>query len=153
MSAGFDRSRVPTWEAYADLVGLKLLGRGVWRTTRCDVHGGSDSLRVNTETGGWACMNCGARGGDTLAHHMAVTGADFITACKALHCWTENGNAPPAPARLSARDALAALTLELNVCVVVIADVRRGVVPNDIDWRRFLQAAGRVQFIAQEAQR
>jgi hypothetical protein len=43
--------------------------------------------------------------------------------------------------------------LELSVCVIVIGDARRGLIPNDADWRRFLQAAGRVLFIAQEAQR
>jgi hypothetical protein len=153
MTAGFDRDLVPDWEAYADKVGLKLVGRGTWRTTRCDVHGGSDSLRVNVRSGGWVCMACGAKGGDTLAHYMQTTGADFVAAARALGAWVEGGSARPAPARLSARDALAALSLELSVCVIVIGDARRGLIPNDADWRRFLQAAGRVLFIAQEAQR
>lgn len=44
---GFDRDRLPSWESYADAEGLPLAGRGRWRTTRCDLHGGSDSLRIN----------------------------------------------------------------------------------------------------------
>ena len=32
--------------------------KGRWHTARCDFHGGSDSLRVNTETGAFVCMSC-----------------------------------------------------------------------------------------------
>jgi hypothetical protein len=55
------------------------------------MHGGSDSLRVNTETNGWSCMNpsCDARGGDALALHMGLTGADFVTAARDLGAWEE----------------------------------------------------------------
>jgi hypothetical protein len=151
MNAGFDRSRVPAWPEYADLVGLKLLGRGVWRTTRCDVHGGSDSLRVNTETGAWVCMNCGAKGGDTLSHHMQVTGASFAVAAKALRCWVEGSNAPPRPRAFSAADALAALHVDLHLCAVVLSAARRGELPTDADWQAFLGAAGRCIAIAGSA--
>lgn len=151
MTAGFDRECVPSWPDYADRVGLSLDGRGRWRTTRCDIHGGGDSLRVNVESGGWVCMACGAKGGDTVAHLMLIESIDFVAAARALGCWVDGGTAPPRPARLPARDALGAIGPELGVCMVVIADARRGTTPNDTDWHRFLQAAGRVQFIAQAA--
>jgi hypothetical protein len=153
VKGGYDRSRLPDWTAYADQIGLTLVGRGTWRTTRCDLHGGSDSLRVNAETGGWVCMSCGAKGGDVLAHHMQVTGADFVTAAKALGAWVDGGRSEPRPARLSARDALAVLDLELHVCAIVLSAARRGELPNDADWQRFLDASGRVLHIAMEAAR
>jgi hypothetical protein len=150
MTFGFQRDLVPGWREYADAAGLELQGHGIWQTTRCGVHDGSDSLRVNVAAGGWICMACGAKGGDTLAHRMAVTGEDFAAAARALGCWVEGGSSPPKPTRLSAREALSVVGLELGVCVIVIADARAGITPTDDDWQRFLAAAGRVQFIAQE---
>ena len=155
MIAGFDRTRLPDWPSYADLVGLSLRGRGRWRNVVCDFHRDtSPSMRVNIESGGWVCMACGERGGDVLSHHMRRTGAGFVQAARELGAWAAGIEANPShdrPRRLSARDALQAIGLELNVCVVVICDARRGIAPNDADWRRFLEAAGRVEFIATEA--
>lgn len=38
-------------------------GYGIWRTFTCPVHDDSDpSARVNSETGYWVCMSCGAKG-------------------------------------------------------------------------------------------
>lgn len=153
MSGAFNRDRLPDWPAYADQFGLALHGRGRWQSVLCDFHDDSEpSMRVNVETGGWICMACGAKGGDVLAHHMQRSGIDFVQAARDLGAWDERGEAThDRPRRLAARDALQAIGIELGVCVVVIADARRGLVPNDVDWQRFLEAAGRVQFIAQEA--
>ncbi|MEZ5622738.1 MAG: hypothetical protein R3E78_16105 [Burkholderiaceae bacterium] len=155
-SGGFDRDRLPTWEAYADIEGLHLVGRGRWRTTRCDLHGGSDSLRINTESSGWCCMACYAKGGDVLSYHQQRHGLDFVAAAKALGAWSDDGGHHAhgnRPRSFSARDALTCMEEEINVCMVVISDVRSGVVPNEPDWTRFLQAAGRIARIAQEARR
>lgn len=154
MNGGFNRDRLPTWPEYADREGLTLVGRGRWRSLRCDFHDDSEpSLRVNIETGGWVCMACGERGGDALAHYMRRTGLDFAQAAQALGAWVEGGTDRPTTRRLSARDALEALPVELGICCVVIADLRAGTVPNAEDWTRFLAAAGRVEFIAQAATR
>lgn len=61
---------LPSPEAYYTRQGLAFKERrGKWRTTRCEFHGGSDSMRVNLETGAFVCMaGCGARGGDRLPH-------------------------------------------------------------------------------------
>ena len=64
---GFDRRNLPDAVGYYESEGLKLTGRGKWRTTECKFHGGSNSMRVNVATGAFRCMNCGARGGDVLA--------------------------------------------------------------------------------------
>jgi hypothetical protein len=77
---------------YYQSEGLKLLGNGVWRTTRCDFHGGSDSVGINTVTGGFVCRSgCGAKGGDVLACHMAAHGLGFVDAAKALGAYIDNG--------------------------------------------------------------
>lgn len=146
----FDRSALPEPVMYFEAAGLPLQGRGKWRTTRCDFHDGSDSMRVNTESGGWCCMACGVSGGDVIAHLMQSTGADFVQAARTLGAWVEDGKPAPArPRRISASDAMQVIGTELNVCVIVVGDAKRGVTPTDGDWQRFLQAAGRVQTIAE----
>lgn len=146
----FNRDLVPGWESYADAEGLTLQGRGKWRTTRCDIHSGSDSLRVNTESGGWRCMACHAKGGDTLSHYMQLTGMSFAAAARMFGCIDDNGQPLQPQRRFSARDALEVVGLELGICVLIISDARRGITPTDSDWTRFLEAAGCVQTIADE---
>lgn len=155
-TGGFDRDRLPSWETYADTEGLQLVGRGRWRTTRCDLHGGSDSLRINTESSGWCCMACYAKGGDVLSYHQQRHGLDFVAAAKALGAWTDVGSHPARverPRRLSARDALTCVEEELTVFVLVVGDIRRGITPSDSDWQRLLTAMSRILFIAEEARR
>ncbi|MBV8501879.1 MAG: hypothetical protein JO006_09185 [Paucibacter sp.] len=148
------RERLPDPVHYFEDQGLILKGRGKWRTTSCNFHNGSDSMRISIETGGWVCMSCGKKGGDVLAYHMAAHGLEFVDSAKALGAWVEDGPATgERPRGFSARDALSVIAFEIGVCVVVISDARRGVVPNDNDWQRFLIAAGRVQFIAAEVMR
>ena len=150
----FHKDRLPDAASYFDSVGLKLTGRGRWRTTRCEFHDGSDSMRVNVESGAWRCMNCGVHGGDILAYDMQRHGIDFVTAARALGAWVDDGKPHERrdrPRSFSAGDALSVLEPELNVCAVVISDARQGITPTPDDWGRFLQAAGRIQAIAGEA--
>ena len=76
----FDRTRLPEPVSYYEGQGLQFKERkGKWRTTACNFHGGTDSLRINTDSGAFVCMaGWGARGGDVLAYHMAEHGQDFI---------------------------------------------------------------------------
>ncbi|HMN20576.1 MAG TPA: hypothetical protein PKA16_04195 [Ottowia sp.] len=145
----FDRTRLPDSLTYFEGSGLKLTGRGKWRTAPCIFHGGSDSMRVNLETGGWVCMaGCGARGGDVLAYEMASAGRDFATAAKALGAWIEDGKpAPIRPTPISARDALGLLADEADLIALAGARVGRGAALNDEDRARVLTAAGRVRRI------
>jgi len=146
------REALPPTETYCDAHGIPLAGRGKWRTGPCPIHGGSDSLRVNTISGGWVCMSCGASGGDALALHMAITGLDFVAAAKDLGAWVEDGRpGPTKAAAFSARDALTVLGPDLHLAAIVIGDVRRGVVPAEQDWDAFLGAAARVIHIAEVA--
>ena len=64
----FNRDALPEPIGYFEGMGLNLRGPGKWKTTRCEFHGGSDSMRVNTSSGAWVCMACGAKGGDVLAN-------------------------------------------------------------------------------------
>jgi len=146
----FNRHQLPDPVTYFEDEGLILAGRGTWRTARCEFHGGGDSMRINVERGGWVCMACGAKGGDVLAYHMQRHGLDFVAATRALGAWVDDGNhrGGDRPRGFTARDALEVIGLEIGVCVVIIADARSGVVPNEADWRRFLEAAGRLEAIA-----
>lgn len=152
----FDRNLLPAAIAYFSAEGIELEGRSRWRTGRCDFHGGSDSLRVNVESGAWRCMACGTKGGNVLDYAMQRHGLSFIEAARALGAYTADSRLQQrteSPRPFSARDALTVIELELNVCTVVISDVLRGVTPNAGDWQRYLEAAGRVGAVAQEAAR
>lgn len=146
----FDRERLPDPVEYYHAQGLRLEGKGKWRTTACLFHGGSDSMRLNTASGGYCCMACGASGGDVLAYEIAATGSDFVTAAKTLGAWIEDGK--PAPRRstpLPARDALHLLAAESNLAAVAAANVAYGVTLTQTDRERLLAAAGRIAKIAE----
>lgn len=84
-SPRFARERLPDAARYFAQSGLRLLGRGQWRSALCPFHGDSHpSLRVNVETGGYRCMACGARGGDVLDFHRARHGLSFAQAARDL---------------------------------------------------------------------
>ena len=148
----FNRDAVPDWRAYADREGLELVGRGKWLTGPCAMHGGSDSMRVNTESGGWCCMSCGAKGGDTLSHYQQVHGVDFIEAARALGCWQE-GDAPAVlrrPRTLAARDALELLHADTMLTWVAAENLANGIVLTDQDRAALAAAARRVLLVSQE---
>lgn len=150
----FHRERLPEPVSYFEGEGLTLRGRGRWRTAGCLFHGGSDSMRINVESGAFVCMaGCGASGGDVIGYHMQRHGVDFVEAARALGAWADDGAPPPRPRAFSARDALSVIEPELLVAQLVIGDARHGITPNDDDWQRFLAAAGRIDRIAAEAAR
>ena len=152
----FIRDRLPDAVSYFDAEDVRLIGPGRWKTGPCHLHGGSDSLRVNTVSGGWCCMSCGAKGGDVLAFHMQRHDMPFVDAARALGAYVDGVRGGDVmqtrPATLPARDAMQLAALELQVAMVVISDIKAGVVPSDADWQRFLICAGRVGALAGEYQ-
>lgn len=147
-----DRNQLPSAEMFFDAEDMPLQGKGTWRTTRCDFHGGSDSMRVNVESSGWVCMACHAKGGDLISYVMQRYGADFVTAVKTLGAWVEDGRPAPKTTRpFSARDAMSVLSEDLHLCALLLSYARRGVIPTDTDWHAFLRAAGRCIAISTEA--
>jgi hypothetical protein len=145
----FLRERLPDPLTYFLGQGLQLTAKGKWRTSRCEFHGGSDSLRINTVTGAWICMACGVKGGDVLGYHMLAHKLDFVEAAKALGAWQDNGkhvsrnSASPLPASA----ALEVLQHEANLAAVAAANVAHGVALTDADRTRLLQAVGRINRI------
>ena len=132
--------------------GLKLTGRGKWRTTECKFHGGSDSMRVNTESGAFCCMaGCGARGGDVLAYYMAQHGMEFVEAAKALGAWVDDGRPPTQhrPTPLTPRQALEVLAYESNLVAYEAARMARGALLTVEEGRRLLTAANRISKLAE----
>ncbi len=149
----FIRDHLPDAITYFESEGVHLVGPGRWKTGPCDLHGGSDSLRVNTASGGWRCMACDASGGDVLAFHMQRHGLEFVEAARLLGAYIEDGKRYAGPAKtttLSARDAMQLASFELLVALVVMHDIREGVIPSDDDWHRFIESSRRVQTIVQE---
>ena len=149
----FDRHLMPDATAYFEEQGLKLTGprKAKWKTTECKFHGGSDSLRVNTATGAWVCMSCGQKGGDVLAYEIAVTGADFVTAAKAIGAWVDDGrpHTPQKPTPLSPRAALSAMAFEATLTAIAAGNIAKGVLLTDADRSRLMTAASRINLLAE----
>ena len=147
----FVRDRLPEAIPYFESEGLRLTGPGKWKTAKCDFHGGSDSMRINTETGAFVCMSCGAKGGDVLAYRMLIAGVDFVAACKDLGAWEENDRpSRMKPLPFSAREALSVLRFEALLAAVAAGNIAKGIVLTDDDRQRLLQAASRIEYIADE---
>jgi hypothetical protein len=149
----FIRDRLPDpKDYYENAVGLKLVGqRGPWRTTRCEFHGGSDSMRLNLKTGGFVCMNCREKGGDVLAYHQKANNLEFIPAAKALNAWSDDGLLTVyKPSPVSARMMLEVLAFEVQIVSLVAADISKGIEITDVDKSRLFEAASRISRIAGE---
>ena len=152
---GFERDRLPDAVSYFEAQGLTLRGPGKWKTTRCNFHDGSDSMRINTSSGAWVCMSCGVKGGDVLAYEMQATGTEFVKAAQELGAWIDDGRPPPTtkPAALPPRAALEALAFESLVVAIAGADVASGKQLTPTDLKRLHRAVGRIQAIAEDYQK
>lgn len=147
----FDKSLLSDPVTYFEGVGLRLVGRGDWRTAKCLFHGGSDSMRINVKSGGWICMSCGAKGGDVLSFHMEHQGVDFAEAAKELGAWVPTGNLrTQRTPSFSARDALGVIRFEALLCAIAACNLAGGTSLTDVDRERLVLAAGRIEFIARE---
>ena len=148
----FDRRNLPEPVGYYEAAGLVFRERkGKWRTTRCDFHGGSDSMRVNVQTGAWCCMACNAHGGDVLAYHMAHEGLTFIEAAKALGAWVEDGKPHHhrRPKALPAHEALELIEREANLVALEAARLANGHPITDDTKKRLLYAAAAIHHALQ----
>lgn len=146
---GFVRDRLPDPVGYFESLGLPLRGPGKWGTTRCDFHGGSDSMRVHRERGAWVCMACGAKGGDVLAFQMAAAGQGFIDAACSLGAWQDDGKSepPPRPRNFSASDGLQVLEFESLLAWTAACNLAQGMTLTDDDRARLGVAAQRIHTI------
>jgi hypothetical protein len=149
----FIRDRLPDAQSYFEGEDVRLVGPGQWKTGPCHFHGGSDSLRVNVQSGGWCCMACDTKGGNVLDYHMQRHGLGFIEAARDLGAYVDDGKRYAGKATattLSARDAMTLAAGDLRIAFVVISDVRQGVIPNDADWRSLIECARRLDALATE---
>lgn len=152
----FDRNLLPDPVAYFEDQGLILAGprSTKWKTTECKFHDGSDSMRINTASGGWCCMSCGAKGGDVLSYHMQLHGLEFIGAAQQLGAWIDDGR--PAqkhkPTPLPPRAALQVLAFESLLVAVAAGNVAHGTTLSEIDRSRVMAAAGRINRLAEAYQ-
>lgn len=148
----FNRDHLPDpLDYYENTAGLKLMGRGPWRTTRCEFHGGKDSMRVNLKSGGFMCMSCGEKGGDVLAYHQQANSLEFIDAAKALNAWTDDGHQGTyKPSPVSARTMLEVIAFEVQIVALMASDLARGIAISKLDKDRLFEAAGRINRVAEE---
>ncbi len=144
----FDRTLLPAPVTYFENQGLTLKGprSAKWKTTACNFHGGSDSMRVSVATGAWVCMSCGEKGGDVLAYEMNVSGKEFVDAAKALGCWVDDGRpqTQTKPTPLSPRMALSVMAFESTLAAIAAGNVAHGVALTDTDRARLILAANRI---------
>lgn len=147
----FIREQLPDAISYFEAEGLKLTGKGKWRTTECRFHGGSDSMRINIQTGGWICMACYAKGGDVIAHFMAEHGVDFVSAAKLLGAWRDDGkpDKPHRPKPMPASQAIQVLAFESTLTAVAAGNIAHGDQLTDTDRARLYVAAQRINAISE----
>lgn len=152
----FNRDLLPDPATYFEAQGLKLSGprSAKWKTTQCRFHDGSDSMRINTATGAWVCMSCGEKGGDVLAYEIASTGAEFVSAAKAIGAWIDDGkpHAPQRAAPLPPRAALSVIAFEATLTAVAAGNIAHGVNLTQQDRARLLRAANRINRLAEAYQ-
>lgn len=149
----FDRTRLPDPASYFDVQEMHLIGptSAKWKTTACKFHGGSDSMRVNTHSGGWICMACEVKGGDVLAYHMQANALGFVEAARALGAWADDGRPAGAqrPAPLPPRAALEVLAFEAMFAALAASNIARGVKLSADDLSRLMVAAARITRISE----
>ena len=147
----FNKEKLPDPRAYYEHSGLKLSKGKKWATTVCVFHGGSDSMRINCETGAFVCMaGCGAKGGDVLSYHRAIHKGDFVSACKELGCWVEDGkklSKPPRPNPLPLRDAMSVLEYETLLVAGIASSMGLGFELTEQVRARLMEASSRIQKI------
>jgi DNA primase len=148
----FVRDMLPDPVRFYEAEGLQLKGPGQWKTTRCPFHGGSDSMRVNSESGAFKCMACEVHGGDVLSFYMQRQSIDFLDAAEALGATVSDG-AVPSPFRkatLSAPAALALLQSEAWLIACTALSTAEAV-RDQADRLRLIEAARTIQNIMQGA--
>ena len=152
----FDRNLLPDPVGYFENQGLTLKGprSAKWKTTTCNFHGGSDSMRVNVATGAWVCMSCGEKGGDVLAYEIRESGREFVDAAKALGCWVDDGRPPVATKStpLSPRLALSVMAFESTLAAVAAGNMAKGKTLTDTDRARLMVAANRINRLVEAYQ-
>jgi hypothetical protein len=87
-ATGFRRDLLPDPVSYYTAQGLKLTGKGAWRSCCCPFHEEKHpSFAVRVENGAFRCQACGVKGGDVLAYHRQRYGMQFKAAAQELGAW------------------------------------------------------------------
>lgn len=154
----YERDRLPDPLSFYENEGLRLIGprSAKWKTTKCQFHGGSDSMRINTNTGAWVCMSCDVKGGDVLSYHMQAHAMEFIEAATALGAWSgvppSSPNTRRSPPPLPPRAALEVLSFEATLTAVAALNIFNRVQLSELDLQRLLLAANRINRLVEAYQ-
>ncbi len=149
----FDRTRLPETATYFESRGLTLTGPAAskWRTTKCNFHGGSDSMRICIDSGGWVCMSCGIKGGDVLEYEIKASGATFSEAAKEIGAWVDDGRPTRVfkAAPLPPKQAFAVIALETTLIAIAACNLGSGKPLTSEDRQRLLVAGNRIITLAE----
>jgi hypothetical protein len=147
-----DRDRLPDPVEGFEAEGLTLKGPGLWKTTACHFHGGSDSMRINTESGAWRCMNCGESGGDLLAYVMRIHFLGFMEAAERLGAVVDDGKPASRPKPKTTLTPAAALALIKSEAWLIACTAlsTAGALPDPKDRARLIEASRVIQNIMEE---
>ena len=151
MGKRYERDMLPDAVAFYESEGLTLIGPGKWKTTRCVFHGGSDSMRINTDNGAFKCMNCEQHGGDVLDYVMQWHGAEFMEAAEWLGATVDDGKPTKHKPKttLSPAAALALVQSETwFICCTALATA--DAIKNPADRARLIDATRAIQHVMQE---
>jgi DNA primase len=152
MSKRYDRDLLPDPSAFYEGEGLTLKGAGRWKTTRCVFHGGSDSMRINTDSGAFKCMACEQHGGDVLDYLMQWHGLEFMEAAEALGATVDDGrpSRPKPETTLSPSAALMLIQSEAWL-IACTALATAEAIKDEADRARLIEAARVIQNVMMEA--
>lgn len=98
-----DRDLPPKASTLDEAQGLKLTCRGKRKTSECCFHGGSDSTRINTDTGALVSMACCLEE-EPSAHITTAEAAFHLNRSEqTLRLWACKETGPLRPARIKNR--------------------------------------------------
>ncbi len=139
--------------SYFEGRGQKIVGKhGKRFRTSCAIHGGdSETLSVLREDGGFNCFSCGAKGGNIVDYAMQADGVDFVTACKSLGAWVDDGHplTPKCPKPIPRNVAMVILEFETLLNRIEDMHFARYIVPTLETHNRLLVATERIEQITE----
>ena len=83
-----ERLAMGGFEYFENVIGLKLIGSGAWRTAICPLHSEKNPSFACNDAGAFKCFACDAKGASPIDFHRQYFGVDFKEAIADL---TQNG--------------------------------------------------------------
>jgi hypothetical protein len=121
----FAHTLLPDLAAYFEHKGLTLKDppSAMWKTTTCNFHGGSSSMRVNVNSSARVSLSCCVKDDDALAYEINASSSEIVDAAKALYSCVNDiypqHQAKPTPLSLQMALLVAAGALNALACNLI----------------------------------